>query len=248
MNDIREKIKTKIQALLNKTVENGCTEQEAYLAAFAVGKLMTEYDLSYKDIRKEINEEQFGVLSRQIFFPKGVNKTSHPIVYVVSAIAAFFDCQSWRQGNFIIFFGEKSDCENAHSMLTMLKIAIDQDTKSYMKKQTSCLHGKTVRTSFSMGMCSRLNTRLLDMKKERVQNEQQAKPNVSSNALVVAVKSAVVSNRFEIYSDAKKLKLKKATKSKVNIRSKDAYDAGKNAADKTNIGSKKLSESKMMIS
>ena len=40
----RDKIIAKVQALLTKTIENGCTEDEALAATEAAARLMEEYD------------------------------------------------------------------------------------------------------------------------------------------------------------------------------------------------------------
>lgn len=46
-----DKIKTKVFNLLNKTVENGCSEAEAMAAAKMAGKLMDHYQLQMSDIQ-----------------------------------------------------------------------------------------------------------------------------------------------------------------------------------------------------
>ena len=50
-----EKLKGRIQALRAKTVENGCTEEEALSAAAKVADLLDQYDLSLTDV--ELREE-----------------------------------------------------------------------------------------------------------------------------------------------------------------------------------------------
>ena len=49
-----DKLKTRIQALRAKTIDNGCTEDEALAAAAKVAELLDRHDLSLTDI--EIRE------------------------------------------------------------------------------------------------------------------------------------------------------------------------------------------------
>jgi hypothetical protein len=45
-----DKLKLRIQALRAKTIDNGCTEDEALSAAAKVAELLDRYDLSLSDV------------------------------------------------------------------------------------------------------------------------------------------------------------------------------------------------------
>ena len=45
-----DKLKVRIQALRAKTIDNGCTEDEALSAAAKVAELLDRYDLSMTDV------------------------------------------------------------------------------------------------------------------------------------------------------------------------------------------------------
>ena len=101
-----DRLKARIQALRAKTVENGCTEQEA-LAAAKVADLLDQHDLSLSDV--EIREESC---------ERAVVETWHrqrvPLDGCVNAIAAFCDCRVWREKNSegehrYVFFGLSPD-------------------------------------------------------------------------------------------------------------------------------------------
>ncbi len=47
---VLDKLKTRILALRAKTIENGCTEDEALSAAAKVAALLDRYDLSLTDV------------------------------------------------------------------------------------------------------------------------------------------------------------------------------------------------------
>ncbi len=102
-----EKLKARIQALRAKTVENGCTEEEALSAAAKVADLLDQYDLSLSDI--ELRDEP---CERAEFETR--RKVDLPLYSCIPAIAEFTDCKVWRERNQLgefrfVFFGMKPD-------------------------------------------------------------------------------------------------------------------------------------------
>src|SRR5688500_9866976 len=67
MNDKQEldKIKQRIRALQDKTLENGCTEAEAMAAAEMIGRLLEKYDLELGEIG--MKEEAAAAQSNEVF-------------------------------------------------------------------------------------------------------------------------------------------------------------------------------------
>src|ERR1035437_9034841 len=105
----REKIANKIQALLKKTVENGCSEEEALSAAEMVGRMMNEYDLSMTEI--EFKDENF--ITHLITSNSRVASHIHSLI---GAIAFFTDTKCWfqRQDKIVYhFFGSEKDTQIA---------------------------------------------------------------------------------------------------------------------------------------
>ena len=82
------RVKSRIKALAEKTVSNGCTEAEAMTAAEMVGRLLERYALSMEEI--DVREER----CVQIAVPIG-GKQRRPIDGCVTAIARFCDCKVW---------------------------------------------------------------------------------------------------------------------------------------------------------
>jgi len=52
-----DKLKLRIQALRAKTIDNGCTEEEALSAAAKVAELLDRHDLSLTDVEREIRDD-----------------------------------------------------------------------------------------------------------------------------------------------------------------------------------------------
>ena len=219
----REKIATRIQALLNKTVDNGCSEEEAMSAAELVGKLMREYDLSMTEI--EFKDENF--ITHII---KTESKIASHIHTLVSAIAYFTDTKVWFNRGATIeysFFGSEKDTQIAdyiyHLICNTIKLEIARFKKSAGYK-ASTINGKTKTTSFAVGMVSRLDSRLRDMKNNVVVEMSDC------TAIVPVNKMAIVTEQFAKLN----MKLKNAKASRT-VGSHDAFNSGKAAGDRVNI-------------
>jgi len=83
-----DKIKKKVNALLAKTVNNGCTEKEALFAAEKAGELMDHYQLSMTDL--EIKEQNCVKINVET---GGVKRG--PIDNCVIALARYCDVKIW---------------------------------------------------------------------------------------------------------------------------------------------------------
>ena len=213
----REKIANRIQALLNKTVNNGCSEEEAMTAAEMVGKLMKEYDLSMTEI--EFKDENF--ITHEILTESRIASHIHTLL---SAIAYFTDTKVWFTRNDVIkysFFGSEKDTQIAdyiyHLISNTIKVEIEKYKKTTAYKASS-VNGKTKTTSFAVGMVNRLDSRLREMKNNVV---------VESNDC-----TAIVTEQFA------KLNMRlKTSKASRTVNSNDAYNSGQAAGDKVNITS-----------
>ncbi|HEV7268251.1 MAG TPA: DUF2786 domain-containing protein [Falsiroseomonas sp.] len=107
-----DRLVQRIQALRAKTVDQGCTEQEALAAAEKLAELLDRHGLSLSELE----------LRRQACEGIGIDtgrRRTGPIDDCVPAIAAFFDCRAWgektKSGALrYIFFGLPGDVEAAH--------------------------------------------------------------------------------------------------------------------------------------
>ena len=64
-----DKLKLRIQALRAKTMDNGCTEAEAMMAAAKVAELLDRYDLTLSDV--ELRES---ACERRVFETRRKNR------------------------------------------------------------------------------------------------------------------------------------------------------------------------------
>lgn len=212
-----DKLKGRIQALRAKTVDNGCTEQEAIAAAAKVAELLDRHDLSLSDV--ELRE----ALCERIVFQTGRRKRI-PLESCVSAIAHFCDCRVWREklpsGEVgYVFFGLRPDVTVAHYLADMIDNTVRTELGRY---KTSPAYLKfrhndraLANSSFAFGMIASIADKLMAMKDVR------DIANRGGGRELVLVKAATVDTELAKLG----LNLRRASGGRRMV-APDAFDAG----------------------
>ncbi|TAJ40963.1 MAG: DUF2786 domain-containing protein [Reyranella sp.] len=215
--DAFDKLRTRIQGLRAKTIDNGCTEGEALAAAAKVAELLDRHDLSLSDV--EIREAPCERRAYETHRKKRI-----PLDDCIGAIAAFCDCRVWREKNpagegRYVFFGLRSDIEVAHYLTEVIDTAVRSElgryktSPDYQRFRHQERH--LANASFALGMVASIADKLMAMKAGR-----DEVVNGTGRGLVV-LKTAVVDTELE------KLDLKLRTVSRASrMVSPMAYDAG----------------------
>jgi hypothetical protein len=215
-----DKLKGRIQGLRAKTIDNGCTEAEALLAAAKVAELLDRYDLSLTDVEiREAPCEQRAYETRR--------KKRIPLDDCIGAIANFCDCRVWREKNAegearYVFFGLRSDVEVAHYLTEVVDAAVRSElgrfktSAAYQRFRHQDRH--VANASFTLGMVASIADKLTAMKAGRDQN------NNSTGRGLVVLKAAVVDAELEKLN----LKLRTARRPSRMV-SPTAYEAGEAA-------------------
>lgn len=149
-----DKLIGRIQALRAKTVEQGCTEQEALAAAAKVAELLDRYGLSLSelDLRGQTCEGSAVETER---------KRAGPIDDCVPAVAAFFDCRVWGEKGSAgrlryVFFGLPADVTAARYVYDLVDQAFTRETALFKAGGTYAELSSTVRrtatNSFQTGL------------------------------------------------------------------------------------------------
>ena len=128
-----DKLMQRIRALREKTVEQGCTEQEAVAAAEKVAELLDRYGLSLSelDLRKQ-SCEGIGVETGR--------KRRGPIDDCMGTIARFFDCRVWGEtaddGTLrYVFFGLPGDVQAAVYLHDLVAVAFTTETATFQREK-----------------------------------------------------------------------------------------------------------------
>jgi hypothetical protein len=156
-NDKRDGIAAKIRALLAKTAESGCSENEALAAVEMAQKLMDKYaiDLSETELRAE-------KLVQHSAPPQGKHADMVRDL-LMTAVEKYTHTKSWRSGyrKFdLVFAGLESDVQFAHYLINSLVGYVMRGADDARQKGFD-------RRSFALGAATRIYKRLTEMNYER---------------------------------------------------------------------------------
>ncbi|OAN51601.1 hypothetical protein A6A05_01645 [Magnetospirillum moscoviense] len=218
----------RIQALRAKTVDQGCTEQEALAAAEKVAELLDRYGLSLSELD----------LRRQACEGVGIETTRRrtgPIDECTPSVAAFFDCRTWIEKNPAgllrhVFFGLPADVEAAHYLYDLIEITFATETDRfkagavYAELHSSERRGGT--NSFQVGLGHGIARKLHTLREER-----EAAMVRSTGRDLVPIKASVVDEELNRLGIKFTVKDRRAGRTVLT----DAYEAGHEAADRFDI-------------
>ncbi len=194
------RVKTRIKALTDKTVANGCTEAEAMAAAEMVGRLLERYALSMDEI--EVREAR----CVQVEIPIG-GKRRRPIDGCVPAIARLCDCKVWLARGpkpsepadlavaRYVFFGFETDTALACYLYTVIERAMATEVLSFKvaKPQLRAVRLRRASDSFQHGVVARVAARLEAMHAER---EAHVSAQRATGTALILAKHRVVDAAF----------------------------------------------------
>jgi hypothetical protein len=209
----------RIQALRAKTVDQGCTEQEALASAKKVAELLDRYGLSLSEIE----------LRRQVCEGIGIDterRRRGPFDSCIPGIAAFCDCKVWTETTAsksmrYIFFGLPADVGAAHFLYDIIEVAFATETAQFkigeIYRGMESDQRRSAVNSFQLGLAHGIADKLKIMKTER-----DAANKTSSGRDLVPLKASVIEDELE------KLGLSFVAKSQARRKRilADAYEAG----------------------
>ncbi len=179
----------RIQALRAKTVEQGCTEQEALAAAEKVAELLDRYGLSLSEL--DLQQQACEGVSVDT-----ERKRVGPVDDCVPAIAAFFDCRVWGEKSASgtlrhVFFGLPADVAAARYLYELVERAFETETARFRAGETYAAADtrmrRTAANSFQIGLARGITAKLRTLRDAR----EVTLRGTSGRDLVVA-KAAVV--------------------------------------------------------
>lgn len=210
-SDPLERVKRIIRELQKKTIDNGCTEEEALAAAKLMGDLMQKHDLEMDEVGLK---EETAQCKKNVV--RAVDDFASSIVV---GIGNFCTLKVWRSapGEFT-FFGTPHDLEIGKYLYEIISEAMDYGWSEYSE-----LVGYSMkkRASYRMGFAHRVCERLRELKEERNRA-------VTGTALVV-LKDQLVTEEFAKLN----MRLDKARPQMAGDSS--AYYSGVSAGSKVNL-------------
>lgn len=221
-----EKLKGRLRALAAKTVENGCTEDEALAAAGKLAELLDAHELTLDALSAPAGACATHMIATG-------RRRDHAVALCLNAIGDFAGCRIWKtvQPDGTIgyaVFGLPSDIELAVYIHDILHVAIDTEVARFKwhAKRRRALGGgpPPSAASFATGMAASLSERLRELGAGRTQ-ERQAR----GGRDLVPMKEKLVEEEFA------KLGLSLTHRSLRRMVSRDAYDAGREAGARIEI-------------
>lgn len=220
-----EAIKKRILALMAKTVDNGCTEEEAIAAAKKVQQLLHDYQLTLSDI--QINESKCVEAEYEV-----LQKSDQMVWWALSSIGYFTDTKVWKHTDWdgyisYKFFGLEHDVMVAEYITKICDWAIINGGEAYKDtdryKMASKRQRPRLKADYQYGMACRLSERIRAMKRE-----QQKRDIETTGRDLVIVKDQLVKSEFEKHG----VSLRTTRKSSPRSVDSHAYGRGRADADK----------------
>jgi hypothetical protein len=220
-DDALKRIRERIHALRAKTVERGCTEQEALAAANKVSSLLERYGMTLSET------DLLHHMCQKVVLSTG-RRRGAPWDACILVIADFCECRVWKERCVkrmlqIVFFGFPADVEAARYLYDLIVLAFRTETLTFklgvLYKNMAHAGKRRAIASFQIGLSSGISEKFHLLKAER---DSRLK---SSGSDLTLLKISVVQEEF------KKLGLylqKKRAGNRKKIMS-HAYEAGHKA-------------------
>ncbi len=158
----REKIAARIRALLAKTVENGCTENEAISAAKLAAALLAKYNMTVDEATLRANPFKQQTYQQE-------DEVGERLWKVAAAIAELTGSRYWRSPHgvapvVITFFGFEHEVQISRYLLAICARAMGDGKNSIIRKYALLVPARRRRhlLAFLDGMADRLAERITD--------------------------------------------------------------------------------------
>jgi Protein of unknown function (DUF2786) len=220
-----DKVLSRIKALREKTVDKGCTEQEALAAAEKMAELLDRYGLSLSEVELKSQPcEGAGIETGR--------KRFGPIDTCIPTIGAFCDCRVWSEKSAdgeisYVFFGLPADVAGARYLYDLVEQAFETETERFKATPLYGEHHPSERrsatNSFQTGLAYGIGGKLRSLRTER-----ETAMRSSTGRDLVPIKAAVVEE--ELAKLGMSFTTRSGQKGKRVLR--DAYSAGREAGDR----------------
>ena len=177
----KKEILKRMKMFSERTIENGCSEAEAMLAAKKLSELQAKYNVTLTEL--DVQEMDFEIH----YFEAGRRK--HPVVCALGGIGEFcqveillhsYSRRSETTSGNVSFFGEPHNVQNALYLMNLIKATMEQEFaqfKTQWEYQDLRMrhHPQSIRSNFLNAMGYRISSRLRKMaSEERKEVKEQA--------------------------------------------------------------------------
>jgi uncharacterized protein DUF2786 len=223
-----DRVLQRIRALREKTIDQGCSEQEALAAAAKVAELLDRYGLSLSEIEiKEQPCESVGIDTGR--------RRRGPFDECIPAIGDFCDCRVWgedapNRALRYIFFGLPADVAAAHYLYDLIEATFETETAGFKSGEIYAgmpsSERRTAANSFQTGLGVGLREKLALLKSQRTAATQ-----ASSGRDLVPLKASVIDEELEKLG----LSFRRRSSARKKTVLTEAYEAGEEAGRRFEI-------------
>lgn len=179
-----EKVKGRIRALAAKTIDRGCSEAEALIAAQKVGELLEVYGLTMSEV--ELRDEV--CLQRQVTI---TGPRLQAVAIIFMAVIRLTGTRGWTNGRGnLVLFGLEPDVLMGEYLLHLVAGAVDHEEAAFRSSEAYSRSRQAPQQrlrSFRYGFAERVSARLDEIAEHREAAEAAAQqPGSTGTALVVA--------------------------------------------------------------
>ena len=222
----KKQILQRMRVFQNRTVENGCSESEAMIAAQKLSELQGKYNLTLT----ELDIEEMSFKAQNVSLGK---KVRHPVYSALFGLQDFCGVKMVISGTRLEIFGEPHKIENASYMVELIRITMDAEYARYKASweyddAKMRYHPRRIRADFMNAMAYRISGRLLKMaKQERSEAQAQAQTSTGTSLVVIANQKLVAAFR--------KRHPRLGSASSRQMTNSSAASAGRSAGDRTSL-------------
>lgn len=246
-----QKVKRRIRALSARTMENGCTEAEAFAAMEKISELLSTFNLTMTEVELRAEKCVTGTVETA--------KTKTGLFYAWSGIRELCGVRVWRStyrsGYVWNFFGLESDVEMAVYLTNLIETSL-QDALAKFRQTDEWAsyhsHRRTLTANFTAAFGSRIAYRLSELAAKNREEEKRANAYHAANtaaveatdaakaeaarrttgtALITVAKAKMVEEEFQKLG----MKLRTSTSQQTMRYNSNARSAGNTAANKVNL-------------
>jgi Protein of unknown function (DUF2786) len=191
MIDYRNKIIEKIKALLNKTVDNGCSEEEMSAALDKARAFMDAHEITEGELR--LTKEEKAVLRSE---PPDSLDPHNIKWFLMGAVAEFCNCEASqlrrRDTKQVTFYGLQSDAHMASWLLDALARFVQAElVRHLMETLPPKGEKRRVIRGFVEGCCDRIGDRLRSLR------DRSVAAATSNGRELVLVKNAAIAAKMK---------------------------------------------------
>jgi hypothetical protein len=151
---VSNRILEKVKKLLERTVENGCTESEAASAASLAQSLIDQHELSDEELSKD-SSGKLGYRIQTHEIPVRYPESWRGMICLAVAKNCAVLC--FRRADKQILMGREETCEAVSAIAVSIVEFIEREQSAYGRGRST-----TQRRQFARGMCERVAQRILE--------------------------------------------------------------------------------------